>query len=76
MFFCECFHFIFTLIFVEPEGISSNDDKDIFRSTHSTLLAKQEANNVAISTGISKDCHHNIYYVKRESNFDGEEGMI
>ncbi|KAK2723186.1 hypothetical protein QYM36_001754, partial [Artemia franciscana] len=57
----------------EPEGISSNDDKDIFRSTHSTLLAKQEANNVAISTGISKDCHHNIYYVKRESNFDGEE---
>ena len=67
---------MFTLIFLEAEDISSNDNKDIFGSTQPMLLVKHEAKLFAISPGISRDGQHNANHVKMEPNIDGGEGMI
>jgi hypothetical protein len=66
----------FYSFFVEDEDVSSNDDKDIFGSTHPMLLMKQEAKHFSISTGISGDCHHNADPIKLELNTDEDEGML
>ena len=60
-------------MFLETEDTSSNDDKDIFGSTHPMLFTEQEANLFTFS---SDDCQHNSCYLKQESNNDGEKCML
>jgi hypothetical protein len=72
----ECVYLIFSLVFVEAEDISSNDDKDIFGSTHSMLFIENEANLFAVSSGISGDFKLNADHFKLESNIDLDEGTL
>ncbi|KAK2723713.1 hypothetical protein QYM36_002153 [Artemia franciscana] len=59
----------------EAEEISSNENKDIFGSTHPMLLIKEEAKLFVSSTSISGDYPHNADHVKLESSIDGDEAI-
>ena len=61
---------------LETEDTSSNDDKDIFGSTHPMLFTEQEADFFTVSSYISVDCQHNADCLKQESNNDGDKGTL
>ncbi|KAK2724010.1 hypothetical protein QYM36_002375 [Artemia franciscana] len=65
-----------TAVKQEVEDTSSNEDKDIFGSTHPMLFMKHEAKPFAISPGISGNCQQNANHVKLEPNIAGDEVLL
>ena len=70
------FYLIFTLIFLDAENTSPNDDQNIFVKAHPILLMENEVNLFAVSPGISSNFQHNADYIKLESNIEGDKGML